>query len=147
MTVEFTVPGAPFGKQRPRHTKGGHTYTPEQTKHHEKLIAWAYCSQCGAFRFPDGTTIELRVTAYWPIPARATKSEREAMLSGEKRPTVKPDYDNIAKLVSDALNGIAFDDDRCIVDAMQRKFYLTDPRTVVIIREAGKGNEERENDG
>lgn len=78
-----------------------------------------------------------------PIPARATKSEREAMLSGERRPTVKPDYDNIAKLVSDALNGIAFDDDRCIVDAMQRKFYLTDPRTVVIIREAGKGSEER----
>ena len=86
----------------------------------------------------------MRVTAYYPIPARATKNDREAMLPGKRRPIVKPDYDNIAKLVSDALNGIAFDDDKCIVDAMQRKFYSTDSRTVVTIREAGKGNEERE---
>lgn len=58
------------------------------------------------------------------------------MISGEIRPTVKPDWDNIGKLIADALNGIAYDDDKCIVDAMVRKFYSTDPRTVVILQEA-----------
>ena len=55
------------------------------------------------------------------------------MLSGFIRPTVKPDWDNIGKLVADALNGIAYDDDKCIVDAQVRKFYSDQPRTDIII--------------
>ena len=134
--IIFTIPGEPFGKQRPRHTKGGHTYTPNETREHEQLIAWAYRQQCGRFRFPSKTYIDIRVIAYLKIPKSATKRDREKMISGEIRPTVKPDWDNVGKLVADALNGIAYDDDKCIVDAMVRKFYSTDPRTVVILQEA-----------
>ena len=136
MRISFTVRGDPFGKQRPRHTKGGHTYTPNETREHEQLIAWAYRLQCRGFRFPPKTYIDIRVLAYLKIPKSATKAERAKMISGEIRPTVKPDWDNIGKLVADALNGIAYDDDKCIVDAMVRKFYSTDPRTVVILQEA-----------
>ena len=39
MQIEFTVPGEPFGKQRPRHSRvSGTTYTPRETKLHEQLI-------------------------------------------------------------------------------------------------------------
>lgn len=67
------------------------------------------------------------------IPKKTSKDRRSKMLSGFIRPTVKPDWDNIGKLVADALNGIAYDDDKCIVDAQVRKFYSDQPRTDIII--------------
>lgn len=51
-------------------------------------------------------------------------------------PEVKPDWDNIGKLVSDALNGIAYSDDAHIVDACVKKRWAppgTKPCTVIII--------------
>ena len=132
MKIKFTVKGDPFGKQRPRHN-GYTTYTPAETKQHEQLIAWAYKEQCGAFRFPKDTYIDIRIIAYMKIPKRTSKDRRSKMLSGFIRPTVKPDWDNIGKLVADALNGIAYDDDKCIVDAQVRKFYSDQPRTDIII--------------
>lgn len=38
------------------------------------------------------------------------------MLEHRIRPTVKPDLDNVAKLIYDALNGVAWYDDNAIVD-------------------------------
>lgn len=42
MTIEFTIPGVPQGKERPRFTQNSATYTPKKTKDYEKLVAWAY---------------------------------------------------------------------------------------------------------
>lgn len=53
------------------------------------------------------------------------------MLTGEIRPTKKPDWDNIGKVVCDALNKIAYDDDSCIVDGAVHKWYSEEPRVVV----------------
>ena len=137
MRISFTVAGKPLGWQRTgNNKKTGSIYTQQQTREHEQLIAWAYRQQCRNFRFPPKTYIDIRVIAYIKIPNSVSKKNREKMIAGEIRPTVKPDWDNIGKLVADALNGIAYDDDKCIVDAMVRKFYSTDPRTVVILQEA-----------
>ena len=43
----------------------------------------------------------------------------------------KPDADNIAKIILDALNGIAFSDDRNITDLKVRKEYTEDGRAFV----------------
>ncbi len=135
MEVKFTVLGEPFGKQRPRHNRSTNTtYTPNETRQHEQLIALAYNRQIGTFRFPKNAHISMRVTAYMPIPKSASKRKRELMLTGAIRPTVKPDWDNIGKLVADALNGIAYDDDKCIVDARVQKFYSESPRVQVTLQ-------------
>lgn len=139
MKISFTVDGNPFGWQRAgqnRKTKA--TYTQEKTRKHEQLVAWAYKAVAGGFAFPDETYIELRVVAFMKIPKGASKAKREKMLSGEIRPTVKPDWDNLGKLVSDALNGIAYKDDKYVVDAVVRKFYSDRPRTQVTVTEANK---------
>lgn len=136
MKISFTVAGNPFGKQRPRHMKNGHTYTPTETRERERLFAAAYRQQCKGRRFSPDAFLEMQVLAYMKIPKSASESKRKKMLAGELRPTVKPDWDNIGKLAADALNGIAYDDDKSIVDATVRKFYSTEPRTVVIIQEA-----------
>nr|DAG40359.1 MAG TPA: Endodeoxyribonuclease RusA [Caudoviricetes sp.] len=70
------------------------------------------------------------------IPKSATKAKRELMLTGKIRPTVKPDWDNLGKLVSDALNGIAYDDDKSVVDASVRKYYSDRPRTQITVCDA-----------
>ena len=42
-------------------------------------------------------------------------------------------FDNIGKIICDALNGIAYRDDAQIVDALVRKFYSDTPRVIVEI--------------
>lgn len=137
--VTFEIPGAPQGKGRPRFSRAGgfvKAYTPEKTKDYENLVAWSYKAQAQGFRFPDGTPLYVAIYAYYPIPKRTSKKDRVAMLSGDVRPTVKPDNDNVLKIVCDALNGIAYDDDKCVVDSYLRKYYADEPKTVVVIREA-----------
>ena len=40
---------------------------------------------------------------------------------------MKPDTDNIAKSVLDALNGLAYGDDKQIVELKVRKYYGVEP--------------------
>ena len=58
------------------------------------------------------------------------------MIVDEIKPTKKPDADNIAKAVCDALNGIACKDDSQVVDLTVRKHYSKFPRVQVFISEA-----------
>lgn len=123
MVIDITVPGEPFGKQRPRHSRAsGTTYTPRETKLHEQLIQWAY-RRNGGDRFPEGSQLRVTIIAVMGIPKSAPKYKRADMLSGKIRPTKKPDWDNIGKLVCDALNGVAYDDDKCVCDARVVKLY------------------------
>ena len=135
MRAEFCVYGEPQGKGRPRFsTVCGHvkTRTPEQTVIYENLVRTEYRSQSGK-RFPDDAMLDVRIFAYYSIPKSVSKKKRQAMLDKKVRPTKKPDFDNIGKVICDSLNGIAFSDDAQIVDSMVRKFYSETPRVVVSI--------------
>ena len=137
MRVKFTVPGDPFGWQRAgqNHITGA-TYTQPKTKIMENAVAWEFKKACKS-QFPPKTPLCLYVEAYMPIPKSTPWRTQAKMITGEIRPIVKPDWDNIGKLISDALNGVAYDDDKCIVDACVRKFYSENPRTEITIQEAG----------
>lgn len=52
-----------------------------------------------------------------------------------KRTTKKPDTDNIAKNIKDALNKIAFPDDSQIVTEIIEKWYADTPRAEIYIKE------------
>ena len=54
------------------------------------------------------------------------------MLKEEVLPTKKPDVDNIAKVICDVLNGIAYHDDTQIVSLNVSKVYTeTEPKILV----------------
>ena len=55
------------------------------------------------------------------------------MLAHLVKPLVKPDLDNIAKGICDALNGIAWKDDKQITDLYVGKRYDENPRVEVDI--------------
>lgn len=136
MKTKFCIYGVPQGKGRPRFsTVCGHAKprTPEKTVLYENLVKTEYRQQSG-IRFQDDAMLDVRIFAYYPIPKSAGKKKRQAMLDGIIRPAKKPDWDNIGKVVCDALNGIAYRDDAQIVDSMVRKFYGEIPRVVVVIQ-------------
>lgn len=135
MRTQVCIYGEPQGKGRPRFsTVCGHvkTRTPDQTIIYENLVKTEYRNQSG-IRFPDDAMLDVRVMAYYTIPKSISKKKRQAMLDHKVRPTKKPDFDNIGKVICDSLNGIAYRDDAQIVDAQVRKFYSDTPRVVVII--------------
>lgn len=125
----ITVYGRPQGKGRPRYTtRAGHAvaYTPASTKAYEAQIAQAWQEQDG--RNYGSCALALIVTAYYPVPSRARKAEREAMLSGQVPVTDKPDLDNVLKAVMDALNSTAYQDDRQVTHINAARVYSEDPR-------------------
>ena len=122
MRITFAVPGKPQGKGRPRHMKNGHTYTPKETRMYECRIREAYRLQSG-YAFPPDVPIAVNVLAFFPIPKSFTRKQRALIEQGKLFPLVKPDEDNIKKAVNDALNGIAYADDKQIVDGRCRKLY------------------------
>lgn len=130
--LKFTVEGTPVGKSRPRVTKNG-TYTPKKTKQYERLIAWTFRSKYPRFK-PCKGPVFMTVIAYFPIPKNTTKKLREKMEREEVFRTKKPDWDNIGKIVSDALNGIAWEDDNQVMGFVL-KFYSPRPRIEVVIGE------------
>jgi Holliday junction resolvase RusA-like endonuclease len=121
----FVVPGAPVGKARARVvTQGGytHSYTPEKTALYERLVADTY-----KFTFPGEKPltgpVELILRAFLPVPESWAKSKKAKALAGIITPTVKPDADNLAKSVCDALNGVAWIDDKQVIKLHVIKAY------------------------
>ena len=56
------------------------------------------------------------------------------MLKNEIRPTKKPDLDNVAKLILDSLNNVAYKDDSQIVMLKVEKFYGEIPRMEIDLK-------------
>lgn len=136
----FTVPGKPQGKARARtfynpKTKGMSSMTPEKTVLYENLIATCYLQEAGDERFSDDAYLKVRIQAFYEIPKSSTKTKKAAMASGEILPDKKPDIDNIAKAVLDALNGVAYRDDTQVVELQMRKKYSDRPRLEICIEE------------
>ena len=103
----------PAPKGRPRMTKTGHTYTPQQTRNAEAFIKYQLLSHYHG-EIQTGP-IYLKLHFYLK---RAKQDKR-------KYATRRPDLDNLAKLVMDAGNGILWRDDAQIVCQEFSKSYAS----------------------
>lgn len=132
MTIHFTVPGQPVGKQRPRHTKYGHDYTPKETRTYEEFAQQCFWNVAGRDFIPLQGALRIKIFAGYPIPKSTSKKRRAAMLAGTELPTKKPDWDNIGKIICDALNGVAYKDDAQITKSEFDKRYIDGPGLVEV---------------
>lgn len=108
------VTGKIKGKARPRfNTKTGRAFTTKDTMIYENLVKRCYQEQCG--KVLNGA-IRARIEVYYKIPRSYTKKRIQAIRDGLEMPLKKPDSDNIAKIVLDSLNKLAFDDDAQVVE-------------------------------
>lgn len=129
MEVEFFVPGIPAAQ--PRHQVaviGGkpRAYTPDKTG---KLKRWkkAVAQVAGLkIKKPLAGAVDVRLTFLMPRPKSHYGTGRNANVLKNSAPNhsiAKPDVDNLAKAVYDALTGIAWHDDAQIVFAGIEKAY------------------------
>lgn len=135
--IRFSIPGSPFGKQRPKFSRRGQyvkTYTPDETVRYENLVKLMYQQAAKGKMFSSDAMLDVRIIAYYSIPKSVSKKKRKAMLEHKIRPVKKPDWDNIGKIICDSLNLVAYHDDSAVVDAQVRKFYSENPRVDVSIR-------------
>jgi len=126
------IPGEPMAKARPRFT-GKFVYTPAKTVNYEVLIKELFIGKYGSVMI-DGY-INANIVAYFFIPKSASKKKRDEMIKGVLLPTKKPDLDNIAKIILDSLNKIAFVDDSYVTRLSVEKYYSENPRVEVFISE------------
>ena len=147
--ARFTVYGEPVSKLRARtvrqQTKSGKTftnsYTPEKTEIQEFNVVMVYKSIYRGFGFDADVPLRVVVTFFLQIPKSTSKIRKQRMLSGLVRPTKRPDVENVAKLIMDALNTVAYHDDSQIVELEVRKFYSDQPRTEIFIARICDENE------
>ena len=137
-TVYLILYGDPTPKGRARifrdKASNIRSKTPDKTASAEQACIAAFI-QSGQAAFPPGTPLEITVTAHLARPASAPKKRF--------RPITRPDADNIYKLVTDALEKLAYDADSRIVDAHIHKHYAIypdPPRTEITIIEANRVN-------
>lgn len=79
--------------------------------------------------------LKVHIQAFFETPKSYSKKKRELAIAGRIRPTVKPDTDNISKNIKDALNGIAYPDDKQVVSETIEKFYDDSVYTIVSIED------------
>lgn len=132
MTVEFEVDGKPQGKGRPRLGKQ-HTYTPKRTVDYERKVKESYVD---ATNHTFGKSpVKAEILAVFAVPKSTRKSLIGRMISGLIKCIKRPDVDNIAKSILDALNGIAYYDDSQVYKLTVEKVYGTDDKVIVRLRD------------
>ena len=119
--MQIIMPGQPKAKGRPRFGKGN-AYTPETTRAAEQALGWTAKQLMVGRELLEGP-LQVTIHAWIKTPKRSKLIHA----------ITKPDADNLAKLVCDALNGIVWHDDRQIVDLRVTKNYSAEPRTVINI--------------
>lgn len=108
MRHSFRVYGKIRGQARPRVTRNGkHTYKPRQDQKWERSIREAYVNSGGG-HFGDKPLMML------VISHRELPQSRPKKITSESD-VFRPDASNILKSVEDALNKLAYFDDRQIV--------------------------------
>lgn len=101
-----------MGKPRPKVNRNGRVWTPKKFTKYESLIAAMYRETgCEPFCGP----VMVKVDTYRALP----KSRPKKVITEADR--YKPDADNILKIVLDALNGVAYQDDSQVVMVQMTK--------------------------
>lgn len=136
--MQFIVEGKPQSKLRARTVRNKYTgkvnsFTPEKTANYENLIRWRYKAAGGQYYGEKMLSVEIQ--AFYPIPKGFSKAKRQNALQGLLRPETKPDCDNIIKCFLDALNGVAYYDDKQVVSVSCGKYYAEMGHVVVNIKE------------
>lgn len=130
--LSFTIPGRLGSWQRAdRNASLGSSfsYTPAKMRADQGMVRhFAMMAMRESCKEPLVGALGLLVNA-WRQPPKSwsvKKQERTTWI------TSKPDFDNTLKLIADALNKVAYDDDAQIADGRLCKRYSLNPECVTV---------------
>lgn len=129
--LTFRVPGDPCGQGRPFFsTKDNITRAIDRPKSRNykafvKEIAAGAIKKCG-WMYTE-LPIYIEICAFMGVPSSYSKKRKNECYTWQEHPCKKPDIDNIFKIITDALSGIAYKDDKQITDVHMFKRYVSGP--------------------
>ena len=127
--LTFNIIGAPVAKGRPRFYRGSGfvgTYTPDNTRRWENIVR----GQAISYRPKElwKGPISMALTFLMPRP----KSLPKKVIHHIK----KPDLDNLAKAIKDALQGVIYKtDSQVVVLNLDKKYTIYRPGVIVTVEE------------
>lgn len=133
--IRFFIDGKVKAKQSFKIGKNGFKYTPADVKEYANWVRicfkQAYPEHLPSVFFEKPLLV---IINYYTLPpASWSNKKQEKALSSQIYPMVKPDCDNISKNICDALNGIAYPDDKQIVKLLISKEYSCNEKVEVRI--------------
>lgn len=135
--IWFEIPGQAKGKERPRNGKG-YFYTPQNTKDYEELVKVCYRQKYKEPPTKEAVKVGIVV---WMVSAKSLSKRKRAELENHP-PMKKPDIDNIAKIILDGLNGVAWEDDRQVSSLEIVKLWGHSEKVMVVIQKESDLNEQ-----
>lgn len=135
MTVKFEIPGEPVAQGRPRvSTINGspRLYDAPKSASYKGVVA-LFAKHAMRGRDPIDSAVRMEITVLKTVPRSWSKKKTAAALSGEVKPTTRPDVDNYTKAILDGINGIVFIDDCQVTHLTVSKQYAQQPSVVVTV--------------
>lgn len=125
MVITFKVP-ALRGQGRPRFSKYSGAYKSKKDIEYENLIKDCFLKEAWDFE-PSNRPVTIQILAYYKLAKSTPKYVVDEVTYNDFDyvPQSKPDIDNIAKSVLDALNGVAYIDDKQVYSLYCNKFFDT----------------------
>ncbi len=123
--VTFEIPGAPRPLERPRVTRRGIAFTPKRSveaKAHVATLARAASVK------PVAGPVQMVLSFIFPMPKKREPHHVDGFPC-----TKRPDLAHLIKLVKDALEGIAYYDDKQVVVIQAQKVWGEEGATVVTL--------------
>lgn len=139
--LTFRVPGDPRGKGRPRtrvipaSPPYAHIYSDHSDVKYEERVRESYELEFGNLeQIEDGVAVEVNVTAHFRMPKSLTARKKDLL---HDAPCLKkPDGDNVLKIITDALSGVAYHDDKQVFRMTIDKFWTAgDPFVEVTVKQ------------
>lgn len=138
-SITIKIPLTPHGKMAPRRgkiitTNSGKqfatTHKAKKQTNRENDIRF-YVDQAKP-ESPWSGPVAVYMTCYMPIPASWPKWKYDI---SDIMPTMKPDLDNMAKMIGDVMSGLIYQDDRQICFKILKKFFGPNPCWMVKVEE------------
>ena len=134
MKYSFEIKEKAIGKQRPRYSSKTHRmYTPTKTSTFEEKVKWAFKSKYNIETELSTKPFKAKIIAVFEPAKSLNKKKKEELLYSEY--TKKPDADNIAKIILDSLNGLAYKDDNQVAELLVLKQYGDENKIIVELEE------------
>ena len=135
MVISFIVLGECAAQGRPRvAVRGKHAtvYDPAKSRDYKQYIRLVASQHAPEAPLIGPLDVEIKI--YKAIPKAFSKKRHREAQDGLIRPITKPDIDNYAKSVKDALSGVIWRDDSQVTDLRIGKWYSNTPRVEITVR-------------
>jgi len=136
--MHFVIDHKPQAQARHRHYKRGDrviTFDPNSADKKACQISIMRQMRDKGLKMAPVGPLHLEVLCYTQVPGSLSIKRRNALV-GQPCCT-KPDTDNYVKFYSDALNAVAYEDDRLVTSLWSQKIYSDNPRVELILKPYG----------